>query len=116
MATALVDTLHRLHGLILQERDCAKRLDMDGLNRASEEKSLLLTLLPPMAELTAEQQRLAHLIRQENRRNAYLFWSGLSLVRETMGFFNQQAAAPSYGPGGGTLRASGGGRLLSGKV
>jgi len=116
MATALVDTLTRLHALILEERECAKRLDTDGLTRCAEEKGRLLALVPAEAPLAPELKGLAEAIRRENRRNAYLFWSGLGWVREIMGFFNQQAATPGYGRQGGALRYGAGGRLLNGKV
>ena len=116
MTTATADQLNRLYQLILQERECAKKLDMDGLQALSAEKGQLVALLSPATELADELKGLARTIQKENRRNAYLIWSALGWIREHMAFFNQQVSQPSYGAGGTAVRNGQGGRLLSGKV
>ncbi len=108
--------LERLHQLILQERDCAKRLDMDGMQQLLEEKQALVAFLSQATDLDDDLKDLAAEIQKENRRNAYLIWSALGWVREHMEFFNRQVSQPSYSAAGASVNASGGGRLLSGKV
>lgn len=108
--------LHRLLELILRERDCAKRCALAEMSAATEEKELLLRSLGSLGELDAEGQSLARRIREENRRNAYLFWSALKWVRESMSFFGQQATPIGYGARGGMVSSANSGMLLSGRV
>lgn len=108
--------LQRLLELICRERECAKRCALEEMRAATEEKELLLRSLGPLAELDGEGRALAERIREENRRNAYLFWSALKWVRESMSFFGQQAAPVSYGARGGMVSVASSGMLLSGRV
>ena len=108
--------LQALHQLLLEEREYAKTLDMRELGRVQEEKQRLLAVLAPLHDLDDNLKELAKTIRKENRRNAFLLWTGLNVVRETMGFFHQQTARPVYGRQGVASRPAEGGRLLNGKV
>lgn len=112
----LRDQLGRLHALILEERECAKRLAMDDLVAVTREKEALLAELTTVEALDLEERHLAEAIQKENRRNAYLFWTTLRWVRESMEFFHQKTSQVSYGSEGVLRSASAGGRLLSGKV
>ena len=114
----LSQQLRRLRDVILQERECAKQLDMAGLERTVEEKSALISTLSGLgeAQLPAELHALAGEIRKENRRNAYLFWSSLTWVRETMRFYGGQLGQKSYGQTGRAVTGVSAGNLLSGKV
>ncbi|PNU21147.1 flagellar protein FlgN [Geothermobacter hydrogeniphilus] len=116
--TATLHQYRKLHRLLLEERECAMNLDLAGLQRTVEEKSALLGALPPTREdeLTPELRELAGKIQKENRRNAYLFWSSLNWVRETMNFYSRQIANPAYGESGRQISNVNGGSLLSGKV
>lgn len=111
--------LSRLHDLILQEREAAKKLDMDRLTAVMQEKEVAARDLASVGALDEEDEELRELadhIRRENRRNAFLFWSGLNLVRDTMEFFRSQAPPPVYDAWGGTIQSAAGGRLLSGRI
>jgi hypothetical protein len=113
---SLREQLQRLLTVILRERECARALDMEELLAAAREKEELLTILGPADVLSPEDRSLVETIRAENRRNAYLFWSTLNWVRESMGFFGRQVSAVSYGSHGRALCHQNGGKLLSGKV
>jgi flagellar biosynthesis/type III secretory pathway chaperone len=108
--------LQRLLELICRERDCAKRCAMDEMAAVTEEKELLLRSLGALGQLDAEGRALVERIRNENRRNAYLFWSALKWVRESMSFFGQQATPVGYGARGGVVSSANSGMLLSGRV
>lgn len=107
-----------LHALLIQERECVISIDMEELQRVVEEKSNLLGNLLPVDEdeLTPGFLDLAEQIQQENRRNAYLFWSSLNWVRDTMTFYSRQISNPTYGGRGEQVTTVNGGNLLSGKV
>ena len=110
------DHLVRLHAVLLQERECAKSLDMKGLQELCQEKEALLKILQSAQSLAPEDRLLAEAIKEENRRNACLFWAALNRVRDLMGIINRQMATESYAPSGGTTLFQHGGRLLSGRI
>ena len=80
--------LQALLNLILQEREQAKKLDMGSLQQTAEHKQALLQDIGSltMNQNDPELERLARTVREENRRNAYLFWLTLGWVREQMTF------------------------------
>lgn len=110
--------LEQLLALILRERECAKALEIEELSAVTQEKEALLDSLGELRGGGPEVRQLAERIRTENRRNAYLLWSALTWVRETMQFFGKQTAPSGYGAAGTRVYAGGsyGGRLLSGRV
>lgn len=108
--------LERLLDLILAERDAARRLDMDALSRVTAHKEACMQELAAMDELDEPCRELAEKVRVENRRNAYLFWTGLHLVRDTVAFFHKQATVPAYGASGVLNATRCGASLLSGRV
>jgi hypothetical protein len=112
----LREQLQRLLSVILRERECARALDVEQMLAAAREKEELLTALGPADALDPEARSLAETVRAENRRNAYLFWSTLTWVRESMEFFGRQVSAVSYGAQGRALCHQHSGKLLSGKV
>ena len=108
--------LVRLHELLLQERECAKGLDMKGLQAINRQKEGLLKILQEVKNLAPEDRALAEAIQRENQRNGYLFWGALNWVQEMMGLLSRQLASESYGSSGGTTLIRHGGRLLSGRI
>ena len=110
------DSLIRLRDLILEERACAIALDMEGLHRAMAEKDTLLRELIMLDAIDDRDKGLAAQIRQENRRNAYLFKSTLGWIRQTMEFFGRAGAAATYSPAAATVSSNVNGRLLSGRI
>lgn len=108
--------LHQLLELLQREREVAKSLDMDSLQEIVLAKEELLESLNPTAEEVASYQNLLKRIDQENRRNAFLLWTGLNWVRDSMEFFGKAAMPEVYGGAGNARTLTQGGRLLSGRV
>ncbi len=108
--------LVRLHEVILEEREHAKALDMDAMMQSMQEKEELLQVLAHMKDLAQEDKVIAKTIRNENRRNAYLFKATLDWIRDTMEFFGKRTTASSYSADAGMVDSKINGRLLSGKV
>lgn len=110
--------LHQLHDLILREREHAKALRIEEMLATVREKEQLLAAIDlQQDDLDDPQvQELAKTVREENRRNAYLFWAALRWVRDLMGFFGQQTSSTLYGSGASPRRVSYGGTLLSGRI
>ena len=108
--------LETLLDLLQQEREMAQVLDMEGLQAVVAAKEELLSELQPQPEDVVGLEDLLKQIDQENRRNAFLLWTGLSWVRDLMGFFGKAAMPQVYGNSGQYRTLSQGGRLLSGKV
>ena len=112
----LKSKLETLLELLLEEREKAKALDMAGLQKVVAAKEALLANLNPRPEEIAGMEELLQKIDEENRRNAFLLWTGLNWVRDLMGFFGKAAMPEVYGGGGQSQVLTQGGRLLSGKV
>ncbi|HEY5673472.1 MAG TPA: hypothetical protein VIR78_07200 [Malonomonas sp.] len=108
--------LEQLLELLQQERDCARELDMAGLQQVVAAKNLLLESMKYQPEEVVGHEDLLRRIDQENRRNAFLLWTGLNWVRELMGFFGKAEMPQTYGRAGYSRTLTQGGRLLSGKV
>jgi flagellar biosynthesis/type III secretory pathway chaperone len=110
------EMLQDLHAVILAERESAKALDLEALQEATLRKEQLLQQLDIEDELAPEDHELASVIRFENRRNAYLLWSALNWIRESMEFFGQRSTPSSYSPTGVLVTGKNGGHLLSGRA
>ncbi len=108
--------LVRLLDATLQERECAKKLDMEGMSRIMEEKEDLIEYLSLIPALDQQDRPLAARIRNENRRNAFLFKSTLGWIRELMEFFGKSTVTATYSSTASTVPSQVNGRLLSGKV
>lgn len=108
--------LVRLRDLILEERECAKTLDMDGMIAAMQAKEDIVKVLAHVKVIGDRDKPIAAQIRQENRRNAFLFKSTLGWIRQTMEFFGQKTVTSTYSAAAGTVSSQVNGRLLSGKV
>ncbi len=108
--------LVRLRDVILEEREFTKVLDMDSLANAMREKEELIQVLAHVHQLDEEDGKIAQNIRDENRRNAYLYRATLAWIRETMEFFGKRTVASSYSADAGMVDSKVNGRLLSGQV
>ena len=108
--------LNQLHELLLQEREHAKCLAVDKMLAVSRQKQKLIDTLGSVTELDPQDRVLVERIRHENRRNAYLFWSTLTWIRESMKFFGKKVSPSVYNAVGTTLNKASNGMLLSGKV
>lgn len=116
MTKTVHEMLLDLHEAILSERESAKVLDIEALQQATKRKENLLQQLDIQGELTPEDRDLASVIRFENRRNAYLLWSALNWIRESMEFFGRRSTPNSYSPTGMLVSGKNGGHLLSGRA
>ncbi len=110
------DYLVRLRDLIFEERECAKSLDMQGMISAMNSKEELVKVLAHVQVIDEQDKPIAMQIREENRRNAFLFKSTLGWVRQTMEFFGQKTVSSTYSASAYTVAAQVNGRLLSGKI
>ncbi len=108
--------LETLLDLLQQEREMAQKLDMSGLQTVVAAKEELLAELQPQPEDVVGLEDLLTQVDQENRRNAFLLWTGLNWVRDLMGFFGKAAMPQVYSGEGYSRTLEQGGRLLSGKV
>ena len=116
MTQTIHEKLQSLHDVIITERECAKALDLDALQEVTLRKEELLEQLDLEGELGVEERKLADTIRFENRRNAYLLWTALNWIRESMEFFGRKSVPDSYGHNGNLVLNKSGGHMLSGRV
>jgi flagellar biosynthesis/type III secretory pathway chaperone len=110
------DYLVRLLDLILLERECAINLDMEGMVRAVQAKEEIVKVLAHVKDVNESDKPITQQIRDENRRNAFLFKSTLGWIRQTMEFFGQRTVTSTYGAQANTVASHVNGRLLSGQV
>jgi hypothetical protein len=110
------DYLIRLRDIIFEERACAKVLDMQGMIAAMNTKEELVKVLAHVKVIDDKDKPIAIQIREENRRNAFLFKSTLGWIRQTMEFFGQKTVTSTYSSSAYTVAAQVNGRLLSGKI
>lgn len=110
------DYMEKLLATILEERECAKALDMQGMTAAMAKKEEIVKVLAHVKSIDDADKPLAARIRNENRRNAFLFKSTLGWIRSTMQFFGQRTVPASYTSQGSTVSSRVSGRLLSGRV
>lgn len=110
------ERLIRLHELILQERECAKTLNIKGMLETVREKEDLLQALSHVSLIDESSKPLARKIKNENRRNAFLFKSTLGWIRETMEFLGQKTVVTTYSAAASTVPSTVNGRLLSGRI
>ena len=116
VAQTTKERLHKLHALLLQEREWAKALAVDKMIAVSKEKQDLMQTLGSMKTMDPEDLSLAATIQAENKKNAFIFWSALTWIRESMDYLGKQASARIYNAGGDTINGAINGGLLSGKV
>ena len=108
--------LETLLDLLRQEREAAMSLDMERLQEIVVIKEELLVGFDPQAGEIVGLEDLLKQVDHENRRNAFLLWTGLNWVRDLMGFFGKASMPQVYGGGGQSQSLNQPGRLLSGKV
>lgn len=118
MTSNLSEQLNQLYDLVIKERECARDLRLDELQDVVSAKEMLMQELQFAEEVpvSEEDKELADKIRFENRRNAYLLWSALNWIRESMAFFGRKSAPDAYNTSGTVVSSTPGGRLLSGRI
>ncbi|MEN8189416.1 MAG: flagellar protein FlgN [Thermodesulfobacteriota bacterium] len=110
------DYLVRLRDVIIKERESAIKLDLAALADAMEEKEELVRVLAHVKDVPPEDTDIAAQVRDENRRNAYLFKATLGWIKETMEFFGKNTVTSTYSSSADTVANQVNGRLLSGRV
>ncbi len=110
------ENLLALKDAIIQEREQAINLNLDGMYTAMKAKEDLIQVLAHVKSIDKADQPLAEQIRHENRRNAFLFKSTLGWIRETMEFFGKRTSSSTYSANAGTVSSETNGRLLSGRI
>jgi len=110
------ELLAQLRQVIINEREHAKQLDIKGMQNDMAQKAAIINALGPIERLHPEDEALAREIREENRRNAYLFRATLKWIRETMEFFGKKTVPTTYGQTGAAQNNTINGRLLSGRI
>ena len=108
--------LVRLLEIILKATLRDKALNIKGMVAAMTEKDALLQHLAPVQIIDEQDKTIASLIRQENRRNAFLFKSTLGWIRDTMAFLGQKTVTSTYSPTAYAVTSQVNGRLLSGRI
>ncbi len=108
--------LIQLRDTISDEREHAKALDMEAMVADVKRKEILLRALNSVESLHPDDQQFAQEIRQENRRNAFLFRATLNWIQDTMEFFGQKTVPVTYGQRGLSKNNTINGRLLSGTI
>jgi hypothetical protein len=108
--------LVRLRDVIIQEREFAKKLDMEKMATVMGEKEELLQYLSHVQALDERDKPLAAEIRSENRRNAFLFSATLGWIRGMMEFFGERTVTATYSSSAASVPSLVHGRLLSGRI
>lgn len=110
------DYLIALKDAILEERQQALSLNLEGMYKAMQSKEEILQVLEHINHLEEIDRNIAEEIRRENRRNAFLFKTTLGWIRETMEFFGKRTVTSTYSSHAGTVDSQVNGRLLSGGI
>jgi hypothetical protein len=116
IAATTSEKLQKIKKLLIQERQYAKSLAVEKMLAVAKEKQEIIRTLDLPAKMNSEDRALAEAIQADNRHNAYLFWSALTWIRESMEFLGKQVTVSSYNAGGYTTNGVNNGGLLSGKV
>lgn len=114
----MIDHLKQLYKLTLEERQAAKDLDIELLTNIIRKKEDIISCFQEidLSSMNNQEKELVEMIKEENRRNAYLFNSALSWTRENIDLLQELMVVPGYGQAGKFLEYRGEGKLLSGKV
>lgn len=110
------ELLIQLRDTILAEREHAKALDLEAMIADVKRKETLVRILHSVDSLHPDDQQFAREIKQENRRNAYLYRATLNWIQETMEFFGRKTVPVTYSQRGLSQNKTINGRLLSGSI
>lgn len=108
--------LIQLRDTIRDEREHAKALDLAAMLADVKRKESLMRALNAVKTLHPEEQQVAREIRNENRRNAFLFRATLNWIQDTMEFFGRKTVPVTYSQRGLSQNTTINGRLLSGRI
>ena len=110
------ELLIQLRDTIRDEREHAKSLDLEAMMADVRKKEALISVLNTVGQLHPDDRQYAQEIKEENRRNAYLFRATLNWIQDTMEFFGRKTVPVTYGQQGTSQNSAINGRLLSGRI
>ncbi len=110
------ELLLQLRDIIRAEREHAKALDLEAMMADAQRKEVIIRALNSVESLHPDDQQYAREIRQENRRNAFLFRATLHWIQDTMEFFGRKTVPITYSPYGLSKNNTVNGRLISGSI
>lgn len=110
------ELLIQLRDTIRDEREHAKALDIEAMMADIKKKEALIRALNAIDQLHPDDRQYAQEIKQENRRNAYLFRATLNWIQDTMEFFGRKTVPVTYSQQGTSHNSAINGRLLSGRI
>lgn len=108
--------LEQLRETIRAEREHAKALDLAAMMADVQRKEAIIQALNAVHQLHPEDEQMAREIKEENRRNAFLFRATLNWIQETMEFFGRKTVPVTYSQHGLSRNTTINGRLLSGRI
>lgn len=113
----LQQKLKRLEELILEERDCARNLEVDRLKQLQEEKGdLVKQLHGEKSGCPDELKDQIRRVQRENIRNARLLHTCLGNLRQMMRHCTRQLVPGGYGQQGNSIQTAPSGLLLNGRI
>jgi len=110
------ELLLQLRDTIRAEREHAKMLDVSAMMADTKRKEVLIQALNGAGPLHPDDRQYALDIKNENRRNAFLFRSTLHWIQDTMEFFGKKTVPITYSQYGRSQNNTINGRLLSGSI
>ena len=110
------ELLIQLRDTIRDEREHAKALDLEAMMADVKKKEALIRALNAIDQLHPDDRQYAQEIKEENRRNAYLFRATLNWIQDTMEFFGRKTVPVTYSQQGTSHNSAINGRLLSGRI
>ena len=110
------ELLLQLRDTIRAEREHAKALDTSAMMTDIKRKEVLIQSLNGAGPLHPDDRQYALDIKNENRRNAFLFRSTLHWIQDTMEFFGKKTVPITYSQYGRSQNNTINGRLLSGSI
>ena len=81
-----------------------------------QEKEDLIQILSGATAIDESSKPLAKKVRDENRRNAFLFKTTLGWIRATVDFLGKKTVMNTYSAAAVTVPAGTNGRILSGRI
>lgn len=110
------ELLIALRDTIRDEREHAKSLDLEAMMADVRKKEALIRVLNTIDQLHPDDRQYALEIKEENRRNAFLFRATLNWIQDTMEFFGRKTVPVTYSQRGTSQNSAINGRLLSGRI
>ena len=118
MSQTLHEQLLNLRQLLICERNCARDLDMQGLQNILRDKQDFISKLKPYAidALDDETRKLIIRIQLEVRRNTRLYHSCMHTILGIWSAHCRHYGNQGYGPAGNKAAGTQAQHLISGKI